>query len=61
VNAGQTSLSRVPGDGVGGFSAKSVVRTNGSDPIVMDLHVGIGEIDVERGFLTKKQREACSR
>jgi hypothetical protein len=61
VNAGQTSLLRVPGHGVGGFSATTVVRTNGSDPIVMDLHVGIGEIDVERGVLTKRQREACTR
>ncbi|MFL5738310.1 MAG: PspC domain-containing protein [Actinomycetota bacterium] len=59
VNAGQTSLLRVPGHGEGGFSTTSVVRTNGSDPIVMDLHVGIGEIDVERGYLTKKQRKAC--
>jgi hypothetical protein len=61
VNAGNISLSGVSGRSRGGFSATGSVRTNGPDPIVMDLRAGIGEIDVERGFLPKKQREACGR
>jgi phage shock protein PspC (stress-responsive transcriptional regulator) len=61
VNAGNISLVGGPGHSRGGFSATGVVRTKGADPIVMDLRAGIGEIDIERGFLTKREREACGR
>jgi phage shock protein PspC (stress-responsive transcriptional regulator) len=61
VNAGNIQLFGGQGHSRGGFSATGVYRTNGTDPIVMDLRAGIGEIDVERGYMTKKQREACSR
>jgi len=61
VNAGSIDLSGGQGHSRGGFSATGVYRTKGSDPLVMDLRAGIGGIDVERGFTTKKQREACGR
>jgi phage shock protein PspC (stress-responsive transcriptional regulator) len=59
VNAGNIALYGVPGHSRGGFSATEVVRTKGADPIVMDLQAGIGEIDVESGYASKKQRKAC--
>ena len=61
VNAGDVSLSGVRGRDTGGFSASGSFRTDGSDPVVMDLHTGLGEVRVERGYITKKQRKACGR
>jgi phage shock protein PspC (stress-responsive transcriptional regulator) len=61
VNAGSIELSGGQGHSRGGFSATGVYRTKGTNPLVMDLRAGIGEIDVDRGYMTKKQRKACGR
>ncbi|MDP9243168.1 MAG: PspC domain-containing protein [Actinomycetota bacterium] len=56
VNAGTISF---PGrnDSVGGFSVSDSTRTKGSDPIELDLRTGLGAIEVNQGYVPKKERK----
>jgi hypothetical protein len=61
ANAGNVSVGGLGGPSRGGFSVESAARSDGQDPVVMDVHVGIGSVDVIHGFVPKKQRKECAR
>ena len=44
-----------------GPNVSSSFHTKGADPVRLDLHVGLGSIQVNENPLTKKEKAACTR
>jgi len=59
VGLGNVSMQ---GRSAGGPNASDTMRTKGTNPVRMDLHVGLGSIQVYEEIFTKKQQaKGCRR